>query len=145
MPDGVQLDQELLGVAAPILREAGLTNDQATKLVPLVDQVQVRFHERQHEDFTKLRSHWAKQAQADRDLGGAKWSETVSLAGLALDAGGAPKGSEVRKLLDDSGLGNHPAFIRMFRQLGARLKAAGVGPTGMQTRMNRLKTQYPND
>lgn len=145
MPDGVPLDQELLGAATPILREAGLTNEQASKLIPLVETVQARFEQQQQDGFGQLKKHWANQAKADRELGGKNWDETIKLAALALGAGGAHQGSEVRELLNDSGLGNHPAFIRLFRQLGAKLKAAGVGPTAMQTRINRIKSIYPND
>ncbi len=142
MPDGVPLDQELMGKAAPVFREMGLSNDQASRLVPLVSEVQQRVVMALGDDFTALKTDWAKAAKSDPQLGGARWSETMRLADTAMTAGGAPKGSEFRELLDESGLGNHPAFIRVFRALGEHL-ARGASVRG--GKLSREQILYPND
>jgi hypothetical protein len=142
MPDGVQLDQELLGEATPVLREIGLTNEQANKLVPLVGRVQERLFQQQHDEFGAMKADWAKQVKADPNIGGKNWPETERLCAIAMNAGGAPKGSEFRELLDESGLGNHPAVIRLFRSLGHQLAAKGKGGGRQRSRTEIL---YPND
>jgi len=142
MPDGVPLDQELMGKAAPVLKEIGLNNDQASRLVPLVTEVQQRVVMALDDDFTALKTDWAREAKSDPKLGGARWNETMRLADSAMTAGGAPKGSEFRALLDESGLGNHPAFIRVFRALGEQLSrrpGAAVPPR------SRSEILYPDD
>lgn len=141
MPDGVALDNDLLTQAAPVLRDVGLSNDQANKLVPLVGQIQDRFHQTQMDAFGELRASWAKQAKADPQLGGANWSETVRLTAVALEAAGAGMGSEFRGLMDESGLGNHPEVIRVFRSLGRQLAAKGRGGESP----SREQVLYPND
>ena len=56
------------------------------------------------------------------------WTETTRLAARARDHYGAPseikdgkETNEFRVLLNESGLGNHPVMIRMFRSIGADL------------------------
>lgn len=146
MPEGVQLDQELLTAAVPMLREAGISSDQASKLVPFVSQVQERFHETQLEQFNGVIASWKEQAKTDPEIGGTNLKETSRLAGIALHAGGAAAANhEVRQLLNDSGLGDHPAFLRLFRTMGREIerlrRRSGFGG-GEQSRERAL---YPDD
>lgn len=147
MPDGVQIDQDLLVSAVPTLREAGISNEQANKLVPLVTHVQNRLYQSQADHFSKLRSDWAKAAQADDEIGGERWKETGRLAAVALTAGGAgEKMHEARQLLNESGLGNHPAMVRLFRRMGAEIeRLQRVAGAGRETRTTRLERAYPDD
>ena len=45
-PDGVSIDTDLLSAATPVLRDLGLSNEQASKLVPLASIVQDRLSRR---------------------------------------------------------------------------------------------------
>lgn len=152
LPEGVQLDQQLLNSAAPVFKELGLSSENASKLVPLVTEVQTRFQQTQLDQFSALTKSWAKEAQADQDMGGQNWKETSRLAGVALQAGGAAASNhEVRQLLDQSGLGNHPAMIRFFRDIGRVVER--MKPNGSSRRLSVIeaarqahqKAVYPND
>jgi hypothetical protein len=121
MPEGVTVDADLLTAATPVLRDLGLSDEQASKLVPLAQQVQDQFVSGMEAHHAELRSTWQSEAKADATIGGANWNESVRLAGNALNIGGAGPGSEVRKLLNETGLGDHPAFIRLFRNIGLKL------------------------
>lgn len=119
LPEGVQLDAELLATATPVLKDIGLTNEQANKLVPLVTQVQERIYSQQQDEFAVVRTSWARATKQDPEIGGAKLAETQRLVGVALKAGGAAhKTHEFRELMNESGLGDHPAALRLFRRLG---------------------------
>ena len=59
---------------------------------------------------------WIQQTQ---DLLGDKWQEEVSRAVRAADIFGGP---ELRQLLEETGLGNHPAIVRTFVQVGKRIR-----------------------
>ena len=139
----VQIDPVLLSEATPVLKDLGLTNDQANKVAGLVPKVQHRLMQQQSDEFATLRSDWAKQARTDPEIGGAKWQQSVRYAGMAFDAAGVGKNDPFRDVLDDSGLGNHPLFIKVFARLGRKLagqqggKASGVP--------DRLATLYPDD
>jgi len=143
----VEIDSVLLGKADPVLREVGLSNAQANKLAPLVFDIQQRALDLQTAEFDGVKADWAKAAQADPELGGRNWKETEALAARALDTFGAPKGSPVRQLLDDSGLGNHPEIIRLFREIGKRLTEDGNPPSapGKPVVKSREEVLYPDD
>jgi hypothetical protein len=144
----IEMDKVLLDKATPVLKELGLSNDKANKLAPLVLDVQARMAEQQAEDHKAMTAQWARDAEKDPEIGGKKWSETQALAAKALDHYGAPKGSEFRQLLDDTGLGNHPTMIAMFRKVGAsiaedtKLERDTTNPQGKK---DRLETLYPDD
>ena len=61
------------------------------------------------------RDVWVQQTQ---ELLGDKWQEEVSRAVRAADVFG---GVELRQLLEETGLGNHPAIVRTFAQVGKRI------------------------
>jgi hypothetical protein len=120
--------------ADPIFRDIGLTNEQADKLMPLAGKFAERIAAQQDDAFQVMKSDWAKEARADKELGGANWKETENLVARALDRFAGPamtkdaEGKEIpnpfRQLLDETGLGNHPEMILMFRNIGS---ATGEG------------------
>lgn len=144
----VEIDADLLGAAAPVFKDVGLTNDQAQKLAPLALEVEKRVLARQNDDFSAWKNDLAQQVKADPELGGKNLDETMALAGRALDHFGASKDSDFRKLLDSTGLGNHPVMVRMFRDIGkavgedSKLEREDVVPP---KKTDRLAEMYPND
>lgn len=158
MPEGVELDAEVMAVAAPVLKELGLTNEQASKLVPIVQQVQERMANEQTSQFAALSADWAKQAKADPEMGGQNWKVTEQNAARALDMFAGPasakndKGEDVpnafRAFLNETKMGNHPEFIRLMARVGA---AAGEdskfvrGEGAPPVKQDPLEARYPND
>lgn len=151
----VEIDQGLLSEATPTLKELGLTNEQANKVAALVPSIQQRLIQQQADNFAAMKADWAKEVQDDPELGGAKWAETEALAAKALDTFGAPSvkdkdGNETnpfRKLLNDTGLGNQPDMIRMFRSIGEKLGEGDFvrGEAGAKQKPDRVRELYPND
>ena len=73
------------------------------------------------------------RSEVDKEFGGEKLSENLSTAKKALDQFGTP---ELRSLLNESGLGNHPEFIRFMFRAGKSIsedryvgQANGAAPT----------------
>ena len=60
-------------------------------------------------------NEWLETSKADKEFGGEKLPENLGVARKALDAFATP---ELCKLLDETGLGNHPEVIRMFFRAG---------------------------
>lgn len=144
----IEMDKALLEKATPVLKELKLTNEQANKLAPVVLDVQERMLQQQADEHKAMVAQWARDAEADKEIGGKNWKETQALAAKALDHFGAPKGSDFRKLLDDTGLGNHPTMIAMFRKVGASVKEDDKlerDTTNPQGKKDRLETLYPDD
>ncbi|MBP5404097.1 MAG: hypothetical protein J6Y17_03295 [Elusimicrobiaceae bacterium] len=67
---------------------------------------------------------WAAQTQEEF---GPRWQEEVSKAVRAADAFGGP---QLRQLLEETGLGNHPVIVRTFRAV-AKCISEDVTPGGV--------------
>lgn len=151
----VPIDAELLTKATPVLKELGLTNEQANKVASLVPEIQSRILQTQADDFSALKADWAKEIKADPEFGGAKWKETEANAAKALDTFGAPSvkdkdGNETnpfRNLLNESGFGNHPEMIRMFAKIGKQLGEGEFvrGDGARAEKQDRVRVLYPDD
>lgn len=146
----VDLDPVLVETATPLLKEAGLNNEQANKLLPLVPKVQEQLLKQQSDQFAAVKADWAKQTSDDPEIGGKNLDETKRLAAKALDhfTGPADDKNEFRKLLNETGLGNHPVMVRAFRQIGASLSEDSTfvrNTTEQKTQKSREEINYPND
>lgn len=109
-PDGSQLDPEVVTAFSEVARELNLTQEAAQKVL---DRMTPKMVERQMAQIEAVRSQWTEASRSDTEFGGDKLSENLAVAKRALDSFGTP---ELRALLNESGLGNHPEVIRfMFR------------------------------
>jgi hypothetical protein len=141
-PEGFEIDDEILAEVAPVFRELNLDNEQANKLMPLAGKLIERITDATEDEFAVLRADWARQTKADPKIGQANWPETERLIARALDAAGAPIGSEFRQYLNETGLGNHPEMIRIFRYFGTLVdRPAGARAS---SRNDVLDALYPS-
>lgn len=143
-----EIDSGLLETVTPKLKEAGVSQAQIETLAPaVVPEIQKQVLQQQADAFATTKADWAKAAADDPEIGGKQWKETQVLAARALDHFGAPKGSEFRQLLDETGLGNHPVMIKMFRNVGAALSedpTFAQGDSKIQKK-SREEELYPED
>lgn len=58
---------------------------------------------------------WEKELKADNDFGGEKFEANVALARKGLEAVASP---DLVQIMNDSGLGSHPAVVRAFHKVG---------------------------
>jgi hypothetical protein len=128
-PEGMSLDPEAVAAATPVLRELGLSNEQANKLVPVAGQFAQGIMDKSNRAILAQvqadRKAWLDSARADPEIGGRHWDATLDTASRALDALGFARGSPFRVLLDESGLGNHPEMIRAFKKVGEAIGEDG--------------------
>lgn len=118
--EGKEYDAEVLKEYEAAAREIGLDNDQANSML---GRMSAMLEQRQTAQMEALSSQWAEQSRADTEFGGDKLNENMAVAKRALQQYGSP---ELTELLNQSGLGNHPAFIRMFYRVGLTLREDGM-------------------
>jgi hypothetical protein len=120
--EGVNLDPTMLSAAEPVLRELGLSNDGANKLLPVADKLVRTAQDRIMQDMidagSQQKKDWFAAYNADPVIGGPHRAETQRLAEKGMATLGFAAGHPFRQLLTESGLGNHPDMIRTFRRLG---------------------------
>lgn len=152
MLEGFAIDPSLVQNADPVLREIGLSNDAANKLLPVARDIMARTQEslvRQIEDAAAVQKKtWHDAFVADPEIGGVRRAETEHLAAKALDALGYAQGHPFREALNTSGFGNHPDMIRAFRRLGELVGEDGglVRPMTASSRSRPIwERLYPDD
>jgi len=144
LPEGVELDSNLLGAATPILKELNATQEQAQRLADAVAAQVQAGSQSQVDAFNQLMNDWQEQSKNDKEFGGDKFEENVAVARSAIDKFGTP---ELKQLLEEHGVGNHPEVIRFMVKVG-KLTAEDV-PGGTTTppskAQDRVSLLYPND
>lgn len=145
MPDGVEVDQELLDAMGSDFKELGLTTRQAQQLADKFIETQARRGAAQAENWANRVQGWADEARRDRDIGGHKWQGTVSSAQRALSTLGTPA---LREYLNASGGGNHPELIRIFAKVGSMIREDNPPTGGADGGGRKAETAhllFPND
>lgn len=129
LPENFQADAAALDGFKVIAKDLGLTQEAAQKLVDFQTAQAVKNAQGYG---TALQTHvdtvakeWATTAQADPEIGGAKFAENVAVAKQALDTFGTP---ELKTLLKESRIGNHPEVIRLLFKAGKAISQDGYVP-----------------
>ena len=110
--EGQAFDDQVIGAFSEVAKELNLSQEAAQKVL---DKMAPVIASRQAEQVSAAQAAWTESAKTDKEYGGDKLQENLAVAKQALDAFGTP---ELRTLLNDSGLGNHPEVIRMFYRAG---------------------------
>jgi hypothetical protein len=140
VPDGTQLSPEVIGKFEGVAKELGLTQEAAQKVV---DAMGPQIAAAQAAQFEAVKTQWADSARTDKEFGGEKLAENLAVAKKALDAFGTP---ELRTLLNDTGLGNHPEIIRVFFKAGQKISGSNfvTGGASGTASASAAATLYPN-
>lgn len=131
-PEGVKLDTELVGDFKALAKDLGLGQEKAQEVVDLGVKLQQKWQTEQAQAIESAKTQWAEQSNSDKEFGGEKIAENLAVAKKALDTFGT---DDLKQLLNDSGLGNHPEIIRAFYRAGKaisedRFVGGGNGPSG---------------
>lgn len=118
-PEGMEFDEATIGVYAEAAREAGLSQEAADIVL---NKIAPHLAQQQAARLAEARNDWAQQSRADAEFGGEKLDENLAVAKKAVEALASP---ELKTLLEQSGLGNHPEIIRLFYRAGRSLSQDG--------------------
>lgn len=140
-PEGREFDQAVLEQFSEVAKELKLTQEGAQKVI---DKLSNAIAEKQTNTMKAASEEWVKSVNADKEIGGDKLNQNLAVAKKALETFGTP---ELRTLLNESGLGNHPEIIRAFFKAGKaisedRIVPGGIG--GYGAARDPAKSLYPN-
>ena len=144
-PEGAAaFDDSVLEQFSEVARELNLPQEAAQKVL---DKMGPAIQARQAETIQAARNMWAESAKSDKEFGGEKLNENLAVAKKALDQFGSP---ELRALLNESGLGNHPEMIRVLYRAGKAIsedRFVGSGRGGKESprgQSDYAKALYPS-
>jgi hypothetical protein len=137
--DGGELDEELAGWFREAAHEAGLSQDQAQKLLQKWDES--NSPEAYAEKLAKGKEQVEKQL---REEWGKEFDANFNYAVKAMDQFA---GEDFRSYLDETGMGNDPRMIRAMSQIGKAMLddslVSGKASEREETEEEVLRRRYP--
>lgn len=147
-PEGVAADDATFGKFKELAQKTGLKADGAQQIVDFFVESQKAASEQQKLAVEQAQKQWVEAAKADKEFGGPQFDANIQVAQKALHKFGD---SEITELLERTGLGNHPAFVRWAYRIGKSISEdsiAGASAPGTASAAQSddafLRGLYPN-
>lgn len=122
-PQGVTLDDTLVKSVREFAKANAMPLEAAQKIVDMG----VQMHQARVQANVQLVDGWASALEADPEVGGHKLAASKEVAAKALALGDP----ELKKFLDDTGLGQHPLLFKWAVKVGQAISTDRmVQPTG---------------
>lgn len=109
------MNQAALDKFLPLAKGANLTQETAQQLVDLFTEQVAGFEQGAREAWTKQQEEWTEAVKKDPEMGGGNYDSTLQHAQAFVARFGSP---ELQTLLDEYGVGSHPALVRAFAKAG---------------------------
>ena len=114
-PEGMQLDPVAMEKFTPLLKELGASQEGAQKLVNF-------YADHLRAQTIQQTETWLAESKADPEIGGVKFDASAKDAQMAFAKYGNP---QLKSFMESTGLGNHPAILKMFAKIGQASKEDG--------------------
>lgn len=118
LPEGMEVNPDLMKEATDIFKDLKLTQEQAQKLVEFDIKRTQDSATKEGDAWTELTEGWKKESNTDKEFGGAELDANLAIAKKGRDAFG---NKEFTSMLEITGVGNHPEMIRFLFKLGKKL------------------------
>lgn len=148
VPDGITLEGPIIDDLKAYAKTLDLNQEKTQGIVDLGVRLQQQIIAQQNEAIIATQKEWQAASRSDPEFGGEKVKENIGIAEEAIKVFTTP---EYRKILKESGLGNHPEVIRTFYRIGKALQQdktlaapAQTAPKREETEEARAKRLYPN-
>jgi hypothetical protein len=94
---------------------AQINKEQAAKFVEMGTKLRNDTIAQETARVETIKGEWLTASKNDKEYGGDKFDENMSVVKLAYDEMATP---ELKQLMDKTGMGNHPDMIRAFYRMG---------------------------
>jgi hypothetical protein len=110
-PEGSLLTKEEFDVIVKEAKDKGFTDEQSQELVNRLDSDRKAFLDRKSKELKDQSVAWVEELRNDKEVGGDHFNKNVELAKRYVNRFFP---DDVKKALDETGLGNHPGLVRGF-------------------------------
>lgn len=137
--EGQEFDPAVIAQFSEVAKELNLPQEAAQKVL---DKMAPALAARQQDAIAAARADWVAQTKADTEIGGPELAQKIALANTTFEKFGTP---ELRALLDQSGLGDHPEMLRWAHRVGKAISEDGfvAGRSGKESSIT-AKSIYSN-
>lgn len=129
LPEGMKIDESVSKDFTALVNEFGIGRDAVAKLIDLQTGFMKSVSERDTTDWTKTQDEWKAKVSSDPDIGGTKTPEVMSRVAFLRDTYGKDI-PDLKQVLDFTGAGNHPSFIKWIKNISMDLVEGKALPGG---------------
>jgi hypothetical protein len=144
-PEGFNVKPEMVSEVQGLAKDLDMSQDNAQKVFDLSAKLVQQDAQAYATQVQSIKDSWTEAAKVDKEFGGEKLGENLARAKAALEATANPAFKEV---LETTGLGNHPEFIRHFLKISKAYLPdtwvpGGTKPAGADKSAGQVL--YPNN
>ena len=118
LPEGMDMDVGTLDAFKGLAKELNIPQEAAQKLIDLQTTLVAKQADAYQQAVVAQGQKWAAEVKSDPELGGENYDKSVASAIKVIQSFGDPALTE---LLNDSGLGNHPALFKFCHRISAAI------------------------
>ena len=118
LPEGMEMDAAVLGEFKNLAKELNIPQAKAQQLIDFQTQLATKQSEEYQAAVVKQSQEWAASIKNDPEIGGENYEKNVESAIKVIQSFGDPALTE---LLNQSGLGNHPALFKFCHRISAAI------------------------
>lgn len=115
LPEGMAMNQAALDKFLPLAKEMNLSQEKAQQMVDLFAEQIGAIEQGSREAWERQKQEWTEAVRKDPELGGANYDATLQHSQAFVARFGD---AELQTLLDEYGVGSHPALVRAFAKAG---------------------------
>lgn len=139
LPEGIEIDKELLDGYTGLAKEIGLDSDKASKMATWYAQKQVEIDKARMAEYEAVDKAWIDEIKADPDVGGKNFAASVAVMRSAVNQFG---GEQLRAELDRLGISNNPILARAFYRIGKALGEDTTHSSKVRSGANKGASSY---
>lgn len=142
IPEGVEFDEAGLKEYVAVAKQLNLSQTDAQALISHEATRRADYVEAQISEWKAVQDEWVTSVKSDKEIGGPAYDQSLSNAKKFLTAYGTP---ELIQALNDTGMGNHPEFVRAFARAGKAMGEDNLTIGGIaQTSRSPEDILFPN-
>lgn len=144
LPEGIDVDKNILAIASEQFRTLGLSQKQAQGIVDLSPQITESIRNAQQKEWDITTSNWAREIRNDKEIGGSNYKSSISKAERALrrfDFSG-----KLKEFLVSTKAGNNPDLIRFLVNVDSSMSESSLDrmpPVKQDTQMSDAELFFP--
>ena len=138
LPEGMEMDVEVLGAFKNLAKELNIPQAKAQQLIDFQTQLATKQAEEYQAAVVKQSQEWAASIKNDPEIGGENYEKSVASAIKVIQSFGDPALTE---LLNQSGLGNHPALFKFCHRISAAISEDKFVLPGSQSNTGRKSNE----